>query len=170
MIEIVPLTKANHEDFVRINRIVQKTLTNSSWFMPFSEENLAKAFDDCSTFTVYGAVEDGRVVALSLLDSDEGEWGELADALKISGKIVELGGSMVLPEARGRNLMYEINLALLDRARHEKIDYVVATAHPDNLASNRSLQKLGMECKAKIIRAGKYLRNVYIIKLQKQFY
>ncbi len=165
MIEIVPLTKANHEDFIRINRIVRKTLTNSSWFMPFSEENLAKVFDDGSTLTVYGAVEDGKVVALSLFDSDEGEWGEIADALKISGKIVELGGSMVLPEARGRNLMYEINFALLDRARQDKFDYVVATAHPDNLASNRSLQKLGMECKAKIIRAGKYLRNVYMIKL-----
>ena len=61
--------------------------------------------------------------------------------------------------------MHKVNSKLIEIAKKKGFEYLVATAHPDNVASNKSLAKLGMECKAQIIRAGKYLRNVYMIKL-----
>ncbi len=166
MEKIIPLTKEHHKDFVAINNVIRETIENPLWFMPFSCENLENTFADGSTLTVYGAEVNGKIACVSIYDTDENEWGELALALGVeSGKIAELGGSMTLPEFRGRNLMQKVNQKLLEVAKQNGFEYLVATAHPDNIASNKSLQKIGMECKAQIIRAGKYLRNVYIIKL-----
>jgi RimJ/RimL family protein N-acetyltransferase len=43
--------------------------------------------------------------------------------------------------------------------------YLVASAHPDNVASNRSLKKLGMEHKQTLVRGEKFLRNAYCLLL-----
>lgn len=166
MEKIIRLTKEHHKEFVEINRIIRNNLVNSSWFMPFSEENLTKTFDDDSTLTIYGTIVDGTLACVSLYDTDEREWIELCDVLGVkSKKVAELGGSMVLPEYRGKNLMQIVNQRLVEVAKESGLEYLVATAHPDNIASNKSLTKLGMECKTQITRAGKYLRNVYMMKL-----
>ena len=71
---------------------------------------------------------------------------------------------MVLPEYRGQNLMLDVNNALLNVAKEMGIDYFVATVHPDNIASNRSVQKMGMQLKTTITRTGGYERNVYLLE------
>ena len=164
--EIIRLTKENHADFVHINEVIRQNLDNPLWFMPFSKENLVNTFRDNSSLTVCGAVVDNKLACVSVFDKDESEWSELCDAVGIkSKKVAELGGSMTLPEYRGQGLMQKVNLALIEIAKEQGLEYLVATAHPDNIASNKSLAKIGMECKTQIIRANKYLRNVYLMKL-----
>ncbi|MBR7110629.1 MAG: GNAT family N-acetyltransferase [Clostridia bacterium] len=166
MEKIIRLTKAHHKDFLNINKVIRETITNSSWFMPISIDHLENTFDANSTLVVYGAEVDGKIACVSTYDTDKEECCELTRALGIeSDKVAEIGYSMTLPEYRGQNLMQKVNLALIEIAKEQGIEYLVATAHPDNIASNKSLAKIGMECKTQIIRAGKYLRNVYMIKL-----
>ena len=166
MEKIIRLTKAHHKDFVNINKVIRETITNSSWFMPISIDHLENIFDANSTLVVYGAEVDGKIACVSAYDTDKEEWCELTRALGIeSDKVAEIGCSMTLPEYRGKNLMHKVNLELVKDAKQKGFEYLVATAHPDNVASNKSLAKLGMECKAQIVRANKYLRNVYMIKL-----
>lgn len=164
--EIIRLTKEHHSDFVHINEVIRQSLDNPLWFMPFSKENLVNTFEESSPLTVCGAVVDNTIACVSVIDKDESEWSELCDAVGIkSKKVAELGGSMTLPEYRGQGLMQKVNLALIQIAKEQGLEYLVATAHPDNIASNKSLAKIGMICKTQIIRAGKYLRNVYMMKL-----
>ena len=166
MVEIKRLDKSHHKAFKDINNIIRQNLTNSTWFMPFSEENLGNTFDEKSSLVIYGAFVDGVLAAVSLIDTNEDEFNELAVKLGVKNlKGAELGGSMVLPEYRGKNLMYKINAELIDYAKKASFEYLVATAHPDNIASNSSLKKLNMEYKIKVIRTGGYERNVYIMYL-----
>lgn len=166
MKEIKRLTKAHHEDFKRINAETRKTLANPSWFMPFSEEVLETLLNENSPLVVYGCFIDGTLAGVSLFDTTYEEFSQLAEILVVTDKkVAELGGSMVLPEFRGQHIMYDVNVALMQAAREMGIEYFVATAHPDNIASNSSLKKLGMELKTTITRAGGYLRNVYLLKL-----
>lgn len=166
MKEIKRLTKAHHEDFKRINAETRKTLANPSWFMPFSEEVLETLLNENSPLVVYGCFIDGTLAGVSLFDTTYEEFAQLVEILGVTDKkVAELGGSMVLPEFRGQHVMYDVNVALMQAAREMGIEYFVATAHPDNIASNSSLKKLGMELKTTITRAGGYLRNVYLLKL-----
>lgn len=166
MKEIKRLTKAHHQDFKRINAETRKTLANPSWFMPFSEEVLETLLNENSPLVVYGCFIDGTLAGVSLFDTTYEEFSQLAEILGVTDKkVAELGGSMVLPEFRGQHVMYDVNVALMQAAREMGIEYFVATAHPDNIASNSSLKKLGMELKTTITRAGGYLRNVYLLEL-----
>lgn len=167
MIEIKRLDKNNQQDFIEFNRVIADNLQNSKWFIPFSQENLLHTFDEGSSLVVYGAFVDGVLACISLFDMNWAEFEEVALAVGVDKKRkgAELGGCMVLPTFRGKNLMFEVNKALISVAKEMGIEYFVATAHPDNVASNRSLQKLGMEQKKTIIRCGEYLRNVYFLEL-----
>ena len=166
MKEIKRLNKSNQQDFINFNRIIRENLQNPEWFMPFSEENMLHTFDEGNTLVVYGAFVDGELACISLFDTNEEEFKELSVACKANPnkKGAELGGSMVLPKFRGQNLMLDVNNKLLDVAKEMGIDYFVATVHPDNAPSNRSVQKMGMQFKTVITRAGGYLRNVYILE------
>lgn len=167
MIEIKRLDKNNQQNFIEFNRVIADNLQNSKWFIPFSQENLLHTFDEGSSLVVYGAFVDGVLACISLFDMNWAEYEEVALAVGVDKqkKGAELGGCMVLPSFRGKNLMLEVNKELKTVAKKMGIEYFVATAHPDNVASNRSLQKLGMEQKKTIIRCGEYLRNVYFLEL-----
>lgn len=163
---IKKLDKSNQQDFINFNRIIRSNIQNPSWFMPFSEENMTQTFDEGNTLVVYGAFVDECLACISLFDTNKEEFSELSKAVGVSPnkKGAELGGSMVLPDYRGQNLMLDVNLKLIEVAKSMGIDYFVATVHPDNIASNRSVQKLGMQLKTTITRAGGYLRNVYLLE------
>ena len=166
MVEIIKLDKSYQQEFIDINKVICENLVNALWFMPFSEENLKNTFDENSSLTVYGAKVDGKLACVSVIDKDDNEWLELCDAIGIkSENVAEIGGSMTLPSYRGQGLMTMVNQKLIEVSKEMGLEYLVATAHPDNIASNKSLAKIGMECKTQIMRAGKYLRKVYMMKL-----
>ena len=165
--EVKRLDKSNQQDFINFNRVIRKNLQNPAWFMPFSEENMIHTFDEGNTLIVYGAFVDGVLACISLFDTNQEEFKELsvASGVSLDKKGAELGGSMVLPEFRGQNLMLDVNNKLVEVAREMGIEYFVATVHPDNVASNRSVHKMGMQLKTTITRAGGYLRNVYLLEI-----
>lgn len=168
MKEIRRLGKEQHEEYKSLNRTVLDALADADWFIPFPEEIVEGIFAPDSTLIVYGCFVDGVLAAVSMLDMDTGEFAEVAEAAGMpAGKTgAELGGCMVLPAYRGRNLMLDVNRALLKDAKEMGLSYLVATAHPDNIASNSSLKKTGMEHKGVIKRRGHYLRNVYVLELE----
>jgi RimJ/RimL family protein N-acetyltransferase len=167
MFTVKKLTKQNIQGVKHLTRVITKNLTNPDMFMPFEEHVIDNMFGENSTLFAYGAFCDNTLVAMSLYDTNNAEFEELVNALGLdkSCKIAELGVCMTLPEYRGNNLMHVINTELVNVAKQNGFDYLVATAHPQNTPSNTSLKKLGMQCGATIIRAGHYERNVYYIKL-----
>ena len=72
---------------------------------------------------------------------------------------------MVLPEYRGQNLMLQLNRKLVSYARDKGYEYLVATVHPDNVASRTSAETLGFKLHSRFMRKGRFLRNLYVMKL-----
>lgn len=167
MMEIKRLDKTYQNDFENMNCVIREGLVHKDWFMPLPDEIIRTLFEPDSAFVVYGCEVDGVLAGVSLLDHTEEEFAPLAKEAGVSPSMkgAELGVSMVLPAYRGQNLMLKIDSALIEVAKEEGLDYVVATAHPDNIASNKSLQKAGMQYVSTIMREGKYKRNVYYLPL-----
>lgn len=159
--ELKKLQKSDKEQFRTLNETIRNNLANSAFFIPLGDfvfENFYKP----DMFITYGFFDGEKLAACSLLSLDEDDLSELKELLKLDGKTAELGASMTLPDYRGNNLMLKINQKLLSEAAPAGLKYIVATAHPDNVASNSSLKKLGMEKVAEINRHGTYKRNVYL--------
>ncbi|MBQ7033060.1 MAG: GNAT family N-acetyltransferase [Clostridia bacterium] len=167
MKEIRQLRKEHHEEYKKLNHTVLDLLENKDWFIPFPEEIVENIFAPDSTLTVYGCLIDGVLAAVSMLDTDWREFAEVAEAAKMpeGKKGAELCASMVLPAYRGQSLMAAVNREIIKEAKEKGFAYLVATAHPDNIASNSSLKKLGLEHRGVITRQGHYLRNVYAMEL-----
>lgn len=73
----------------------------------------------------------------------------------------EIGASMTLKSARGKKCMLNINKKLMEVAKDKGLKYIIATAHPDNIASNISLRNLKMKFIKEFSRQS-FPRNLYI--------
>ncbi len=161
------LTHNDVEIFYNINQEIAKHLTNTEWFSPFGLESAKHILGENNTHVVYGCFIDGELAGVSLFDYDKEQCAWLSKAVNADPAKwgAEVGGSIVLPKFRGQNIMFEINDIIKKKAKEMGVDYFVATAHPDNIASNSSLKKLGLEYKTILTKANGSLRNVYYMDL-----
>ena len=158
------LTIKDKQLFNEFNKKILDVITNSEWFIPFSPDDEQVLMPDHDLFL--GIFDGEKLVAISGLIVTETFYGEIRDVLGLQGKkIAEVGGSMVLPEYRGQNLMLKINKMLVELAREQGYEHLVATVHPDNVASRTSAETLGFVKKDCIMRKGRFLRNVYQMDL-----
>ena len=72
----------------------------------------------------------------------------------------EIGASMTLKSARGKKCMLNINKKI-KLSKDKGLKYIIATAHPDNIASNISLRNLNMKFIKEFSRQS-FPRNLYI--------
>lgn len=166
MTEIKRLDKSHLDGFCHVNDTILKNLTNPEWYIPIPKDALPHVLDGDSTLVIYGAFVDGVLAGVSLIDLNKNEFSDLCGVIGVTAESCgELGACMVLPEYRGKNLMYLINCELLKTARDMGLTHLVASAHPDNIASNTSLKKLGFDCRDTITRCGHYLRNAYFMEV-----
>ncbi|MBR2303211.1 MAG: GNAT family N-acetyltransferase [Clostridia bacterium] len=136
------LTINDKKLFNEFNKTILDAITNSEWFIPFSPDDNQVLMPDHDLFL--GMFDGDKLVAISGLILTETFYGEIRDVLGLQGKkIAEVGGSMVLPEYRGKNLMLSINKMLVKIAKEQGYEYLVATVHPDNVASRTSAETLG---------------------------
>lgn len=93
---------------------------------------------------------------------------EFKDVMGIPDKkVAELGGNLILPEARGQGIMFEMIKKQLGDAKRLGFDYIISMAHPDNVASLKSLKKLGLEYVKTDKVANGHLRDIYWLKLHR---
>lgn len=163
--EIKQLTKEFQNQLNTLVKTTIQNMTNPDWLIALTDEEIDNIFDNKNA-VIYGMVEEKKLLAMSGLFFDESDFLEIIKLLKIENcKVAEIAECMTFPKYRGNNYMLKINLSLLQKARKLGFEYVIATAHPDNIASNKSLQKLGLKCYGQIFRYGKFLRNYYMLKL-----
>ncbi|MCD8080415.1 MAG: GNAT family N-acetyltransferase [Bacteroides sp.] len=164
--KIQRLSKAYKARLIGINQFTTDHLNHPSHYIPFTEKEIEAAFDDSGEVVLYGVVDKDTLAAVSGLFADVSDIApELASLQVDPEKTVEIGGCMTLPEYRNKGYMLSLNRELLRIARQKGYRYVVATAHPDNIASSRSLMKAGMEKVKAFYRHGDYLRDLYLLQL-----
>ncbi|MCD8166042.1 MAG: GNAT family N-acetyltransferase [Bacteroides sp.] len=164
--EIVKLEKEYKDEVIRINQATVSNLTNPDLYIPFSQEDIEKAFGPTDEVMLYGVICNGVLAAVSGLFfdiSDLAGEGELQH--NEPAETAEIGACMTLPEFRSKGYMLALNRKLTEIARQRGITRLVATAHPENSASNRSLEKLGMKRIKEFYRYGRYLRNLFVMDI-----
>ena len=163
--EIIKLTKNYHNQLKNLINNISTALTNPEWLIVMTNEEIENVFENKNVI-MYGITENEKLLSISGLFYDESDFLDIEKLCNIEGsKVAEIAECMTLPEARGNNYMLKLNNSLLLKAKELGFEYLIATAHPDNTASNHSLQKLGMVCMGQFYRYGKYLRNYYLIKI-----
>lgn len=162
------IRKLEIEDLEQLNYLiknVEENIKNQLMWLPIKEEAKIHFFD--KNWTVFfGCFVDDKLVGASALFLNKFEFEESAKQINLETEnIAEIGRCMVLLEYRGNNIMYIINQKIIEYARHSGINTLIATAHPDNVASNTSLQKLGMKIVKCYLKENKFLRNILVLNL-----
>lgn len=164
--KILKLTKNHKNDFININKLTKENLENHDFFIGFfSNEEIDNFLQNDNQAIFYGCLENNDLVALSALFFDVEDFQNELNILNINPKLcAEIGASMTLKNARGKGYMLSINKELIKIAKEKNIKYLLATAHPDNIASNKSLNNLGMNF-IKEFKRHNFPRNLYILNL-----
>lgn len=162
------ISKLSHKHLPNLKQIIDitlKNIQNADWFIPLDPGNIDNIFD-INICEIYGVFDNDELLAISGLFWDESDYADIKQILNIADKkVAEIAECITLPKARGNNYMLTLNKLLLQKAKEKGYEYVIATAHPDNIASNKSLTKLGMTTNNQFMRYDKYLRNIYRIKI-----
>ena len=146
-----------------INNVLDR-LERKEFFIPFSNEEINSMFDEKHAI-VYGAYDNDKLVGTAQLYLNDEFVDMIKESLNIKNELAcEFGGILVLPEYRCLGIMKRFAAILLNEARKREYNYVVAVAHPENIASNKAISSTG----AKFMKTdylGKYYRNMYLLSL-----
>ena len=162
--EIHRLTPKDRETFFCLSKTIVKNLENKALLIPMSEEEADATFTDDSEDVVLGGFIDGTLVATLCLLHDISDYQNEIPVEHHKSKGAEIGEAMVLPEYRRQGLLNELWLQLKTFINNGNYGYILATAHPDNTASNHFINKCGFQHHTVFNRRGR-TRNMYIMPL-----
>ena len=157
------LTPSDRDSFFKLTKDVVDALENKDFLIPMTEEEADATFRDDSDDVVLGAFLDDTLVATLGLFHDIRDSAEVLpdDYCSLNG--AEIGEAMVRPDSRRNGLMNQLVESLQTYIQSSSLDYLLATAHPDNI-SNHLIQKADFTLLKVFERRG-YTRNMYIKKL-----
>lgn len=159
------LTTSHKEQLNLLINDIEATLSNKAFWLPIKEEARMHFFDDEWT-EFYGIFDGERLAGAAALFYNEYEYGESLSQLSISyHSVAEIGRAMVHPDYRGHNLLYQINLHLIEVAKKKGVDLLLSTIHPDNIPSQKSFKKLGMEKQHTYIKSDGFIRDIFTMKI-----
>ena len=146
--------------------IVLNGLENPEYFIPYEQWELEAMFDDKNYAPLYGAYDGEKLVGMAQLYISQ---DMLSDFKKEFGledyTVCELGGNLVLPEYRGRGITTKLQTIEFKLARQLGFDYIISMAHPDNIGSCKTLERVGLEFVKETRLSNGFLRKLYMKKL-----
>lgn len=157
------LTPSDKESFFSLSKTVVDALENKDFLIQMTEEEASVTFHADSEDIVLGAFDGNRLVATLGLFHDIHDYSEVMPEHFLSLKGAEIGEAMVSPELRRSGLMNGLWASLKAIISRSDLDFLLATAHPDNI-SNHLMQKDGFTLHKVFERRG-YTRNMYFLKL-----
>ena len=162
-LKVAKLTENDKKNYLDLMDEVVKKLPRPEFFIKITDEEEKDLFNK-NLCIVFGVFEKDKLIAASSLYYNQPN--DVADFLSLpSAKCGEIAHCIVLPEFRGNNLMLSLNKEILLQAKKLKLKYMLATAHPENIASNHSLTALGLKKIDRFMRHESFDRNVYLRKI-----
>lgn len=155
-------------DEIQLKNLIQTVingLDNPDFFIPYEETDYERMFDETYA-PIYGAYDDEKLIAMAQLYVDQEAMKEYRELLDLPhDKICELGSALCLKEYRNHGIMKQLMAILKDLAIEQKYDYIVTMAHPDNTASNKMIEKIGLQYVKTTLVHEIFKRNLYQMKL-----
>lgn len=80
--------------------------------------------------------------------------------------VCELGGNLVLSEYRNNGITSKLQTIELEIAKELGFDYIISMAHPNNIGSQKTLEKVGLKFVKETKLSNGFLRKLYMLKLK----
>ena len=159
------LSKAEEHSLNLLIQDVEATLPDEKFWLPITETSKAHFFDDEWTHFLGAFVHDELVGAAALF-FDENEWGASREKLGIqSTSIAEFGRAMIRSDFRGKGIMNMIAAELVRVAKERPVDYLLATVHPNNIPSQKTVTRMGMHKAGFCVKNGGFERDIFLREL-----
>ena len=155
------------EQLFELINIVLNGLPDQAHFIPYEQWELESMFDDVNYAPLYGAYDGDKLVGMAQLYVSQDMLNDFKKEFNLTDyKVCELGGNLVLPEYRGMGITTKLQTIELELAKNLGFDYIISMAHPDNIGSCKTLERVGLEFVKETTLSNGFLRKLYMKKLK----
>lgn len=162
--------KVEPKDKKQLLLLIETVLSNlddPTHFIPYENWELESMFDDVNYAPLYGCYDKDKLVGMAQLYVSQDMLKDFKQEFGLENyKVCELGGNLVLKEYRGNGITTNLQKMLFDLAKGLNFDYIISMAHPDNIASCKTLEKVGLEFVKTTTLSNGFKRNLYMKKLK----
>ena len=161
------IEEKDREQLFKLIDIVLSGLPDKSHFIPYEKWELDSMFDDVNYAPLYGAYDKDKLVGMAQLYVSQDMLDDFKKEFGLTEyKVCELGGNLVLPEYRGHGITTILQTIEFYLARELGFDYIISMAHPDNVGSCKTLERVGLEFVRETTLSNGFLRKLYMKKLK----
>ena len=161
------IEEKDKEQLFKLIDVVLKGLPDQAHFIPYEQWELDSMFDEVNYAPLYGAYDGEKLVGMAQLYISQDMLADFKEEFGLTEfKICELGGNLVLPEYRGNGITTKLQTMELQLAKDLGFDYIISMAHPDNIGSCKTLEKVGLEFVKQTNLSNGFLRKLYMLKLK----
>ena len=162
------IEEKDKEQLFNLIDIVLNGLPDQSHFIPYEQWELDSMFDEENYAPLYGAYDGDKLIGMAQLYVSQDMLKDFKDEFGLSDyKVCELGGNLVLPEYRGQGITTKLQTMEMNLAKELGFDYIISMAHPDNIGSCKTLERVGLEFIKGTTLSNGFLRKLYMKKLSK---
>lgn len=161
------IEEKDKEQLFKLIDIVLSGLPDQSHFIPYEQWELDSMFDETNYAPLYGAYDGEKLVGMAQLYVSQDMLDDFKKEFGLTEyKVCELGGNLVLPEYRGLGITTRLQTMELELAKELGFDYIISMAHPDNIGSCKTLEKVGLDFVRETTLSNGFLRKLYMKKLK----
>ena len=166
-LEYKKINEKDKEQLFNLIDIVLKGLDDQAYFIPYEQWELDSMFDDVNYAPLYGAYDGEKLVGMAQLYVSQKMLEDFKKEFKLEKyRVCELGGNLVLPEYRGLGITTTLQTMELNLAKELGFDYIISMAHPNNVGSCKTLEKIGLDFVKETTLSNGFLRKLYMKKLK----
>ena len=142
-------------------------LPNPEFFIPYEQWEFDSMFDEVNYAPLYGAYDGDKLVGMAQLYVSQDMLKDFKEEFCLMDYTVcELGGNLVLPEYRGNGITTKLQTMEMELAKELGFDYIISMAHPDNVGSCKTLERIGLDFVKETRLSNGFLRKLYMKKLK----
>ena len=161
------IEEKDKEQLFKLIDTVLGGLENEEYFIPYEQWELDNIFDEKNYAPLYGAYNEEKLVGMAQLYVSQNMLEDFKKEFELENYIIcELGGNLVLPEYRGNGITTKLQTIELELAKTLGFDYIISMAHPDNVSSQKTLEKIGLKYVKETRLSNGFLRKLYMLKLK----
>lgn len=162
------IEEKDKEQLFKLIETVLSGLENPEYFIPYEQWELDSMFDEENYAPLYGAYDGEKLVGMAQLYVSQDMLSDFKKEFQLENYVVcELGGNLVLKEYRGHGITTTLQKMEMELAKKLGFDYIISMAHPDNIGSCKTLEKIGLEFVKETRLSNGFLRKLYMKKINK---
>lgn len=161
------IDEKDKDQLFNLIEIVLTGLPDQSHFIPYEQWELDSMFDAENYAPLFGAYDGDKLVGMAQLYVSQDMLKDFKDEFRLSKyKVCELGGNLVLPEYRGMGITTKLQTIEMQLAKDLGFDYIISMAHPENIGSCKTLERIGLDFVKETTLSNGFLRKLYMKKLK----